>query len=313
MKYQGKKLSQIDPVEASCATAEHGWIVIEGSNASPEEFAEWYLDTFYTLSPDIWCSDTTHSNLFWRVTNDLVDDKNKGLFANDDVDWHSDLIPEIDSQEVVGLYAKTITYHTETWICSSTKYWKSLSTEIQDWLRSLEVEILNKGSNNKTPFFKPDESQWERGDWDNQYTETVVNGIRKNRQLSQIKNSSNISDVDAKKFKEHRGVVTQHKLVTNHPLEVPGVFFPPYEIVNFYKDNNVIENAENLHQMIYNDLVLSGKYTYKHVWKPGDILLMDQVNTIHRRTKVLDNKSRELLRAAGWYKSNVRRHFDYVL
>lgn len=312
MKYVGKKLSQIDLVEVSCVTAEHGWIVIEKSNASPEEFAEWFLDAFYTLNPDIWCSDKSHNNLFWRVTNELVDDKNQGLFANDDVDWHSDLIPEIDSQEIVGLYGKTITYPTETWICSSTNYWKSLSSATQEYLKGIQVEILNKGGNNKAPFLKPNESHWERGDW-SKYTETVVEGIRKNRRLSRIKNATNIATNDVKKFKEHRGVVLQHNLVTNHPLGISGIFFPPYEIIAFHENNIIVNNGKELYQMIYNDLVLSGKYTYKHLWKSGDILLMDQVNTIHKRTKVLDNKTRELLRVAGWYKSNVRKHFDYVL
>tara|TARA_R110000868_G_scaffold161850_3_gene392748 strand:- start:5138 stop:6079 length:942 start_codon:yes stop_codon:yes gene_type:complete len=313
MKYIGKSLSQIDTKEASRATAENGWIVIEDSNASPEEFAEWYLDAFYTLSPDIWCSDKEHSSLFWRVTNQLVDNVNKGLFANNDVDWHSDLIPEIDSQEIVGLYAKTITYKTETWVCSSTNFWKTLSVDMQDYLKDIEIEILNKGSNNKIPFLKANEKQWERGEWNTQYTATVVESIQKNRQLSQIKNATNINPVDAKKFKEHRGVISQHKIATNHPLGVSGIFFPPYEIVNFYKDNTLIDNAKDLFQMIYNELILSDKYTYKHVWKPGDIMIMDQINTIHRRTTVLDDKPRELLRAAGWYKSNVRNHFDYVL
>lgn len=313
MKYVGKKLNNIDPIEASSAIAECGWIVIEDSNASPEEFAEWYLDAFYTLSPDIWCSDKTHNSLFWRVTNDIVDNKNKGLFGDDEVDWHSDLIPEIDAQEVVGLYAKTITYPTETWICSSTAYWKNLSTETQEYLKSLQVEILNRGINNKEPFLKPNESQWERGHWDDQYTKTVVNGIRKNRHLSRVKNATNIDSKDLKKFKEHRGVVVQHNLVTNHPLEIPGVFFPPYEVVGFHKNNALIDNGKEIHQMIYNDLVLSGKYIYKHQWKSGDILLMDQINTIHKRTKVLHDKTRELLRIAGWYKSNVRKHFHYVL
>ena len=41
MIIQNKKLDAIDPLEASKLTAQHGYLIIENSGATPEEFAEW--------------------------------------------------------------------------------------------------------------------------------------------------------------------------------------------------------------------------------------------------------------------------------
>jgi len=40
---------------------------------------------------------------------------------------------------------------------------------------------------------------------------------------------------------------------------------------------------------------------------------MDQTLTIHRRPTILKDKPRELLRTACWYKTDLRKHYDYVL
>jgi len=47
MILQNKKLESIDPIDANKMVAEHGYLVIENSGASPEEFAEWNLALVY--------------------------------------------------------------------------------------------------------------------------------------------------------------------------------------------------------------------------------------------------------------------------
>ena len=73
MILQNKKLESIDPIDANKMVAEHGYLVIENSGASPEEFAKWNLAFGYHISPDIWCTDKKHSEYFWRVTNEKID------------------------------------------------------------------------------------------------------------------------------------------------------------------------------------------------------------------------------------------------
>ena len=59
---QNKKLDAIDP-EASKLTAEHGYLIIENSGATPEEFAPRNLN-YDTRRPDIWCTDKDPKNIF---------------------------------------------------------------------------------------------------------------------------------------------------------------------------------------------------------------------------------------------------------
>ena len=306
MIIQNKKLDTIDPIEASKQTAEYGYLIIEGSGATPEEYAEWALGYGYHVSPDIWCTDKEHSEYFWRVTNDTVDGENQGLFADDELDWHSNLVPHCDAQEVVGLYAKTITYPTETWICTSIPYWQTLSKNMQEFYESLSTILWH--STDSKPLNQP----W-KPDWDKKYTDTVIKGIKQNRDRSKVQLCTNIEQQVKEKFNEWRGVADVHKLVPNHPLGSKGLFFQPYEITNFVKDNQICIDSKEIYQTIWNDWICSDKYTYKHNWKQGDIMLMDQMTTIHRRPDVLKDKPRELLRTANWYKEEVRNHFDYVL
>lgn len=307
MKMNGIKLSSLLASEASRAIAQHGYLVLENTNASPEEFAEWFEDFTYTLSPDIWCSDKNHSDLFWRVTNKNINKNLQGLFSSDEVDWHTDLAPIIDSQEVIGLYGKTITFDTETWVCSKRDYWNTLGAETQNFYRDLVVELWHASINKDKPLF---ETKWQV-EWHKEYPQEVIDGLRKNRNLSKIQNCKNIDKNTLQKFNKHRGLTVDYNFVSNHPLGADSIFFHPHLITDFYKDGKSLNYGKEIFQNIYNELVESNKYTYKHKWKEGDILLIDQINTLHRRTKVYKDSPRELLRCAGWYKS--RKHYNYVL
>jgi len=117
--YLGHKLSELDPEVMATMTAEFGVVVIRNSNATPEEYAEWSLGLGYHLSPEIWCTDKEHSSLFWTVTNEMMDERNQGLFGDYELDWHTNMTPVPDAEEVIGLYAKTISYPTETWFAWS--------------------------------------------------------------------------------------------------------------------------------------------------------------------------------------------------
>ena len=306
MIIQNKKLDAIDPIEASKLTAEHGYLIIENSGATPEEFAEWNLHYGYNISPDIWCTDKDHSEYFWRVTNQTVDGKNKGLFADDELDWHSNLVPHCDAQEVVGLFGKTITYHTETWICSSIPFYQTLDEDTKNLLKTLNCVLWHASE------YPPMNQPW-KPDWNFKYSPEILEGIKTNRSKSFIQNSTNISIETKNKFNKFRGVAKSVKLIPNHPLGTKGLFFQPYDISSFILNGKEYSEGYELYQMLWNDWVCSDKYTYKHVWKPGDIMLMDQLTTIHRRPDVLKDKPRELLRTACWYKEEVRQHFDYVL
>ena len=286
--------------------AHAGVVVIRDSGATPEEYAEWSLGLGYHLSPEIWCTDKEHSDLFWTVTNEMVDERNQGLFGDYELDWHTNMTPVADAEEVIGLYAKTITYETETWFASSIPYFNQLPEKKQNLLRELTVVHDPK----RTLGLIKEAWQPKFGEI---YGEEVLREIQKNRNTREIFNALNMESENKHKFGASRGIMNNHRLVPKHPLGVEGLFFSPYEIHTFLKDGEPYEHSKELFDELWNDYVCNDKYVYQHTWKEGDICLFDNVIGIHRRPDILKDKPRKLLRTATWYKSHLRKHHNYVV
>jgi alpha-ketoglutarate-dependent taurine dioxygenase len=77
----------------------------------------------------------------------------------------------------------------------------------------------------------------------------------------------------------------------------------PYIVKAFTKDGTEIEDFEDFYNTLWNDMIKS-KYQYHHVFKVGDLLFMDQLNTIHRRSPIKD-KDRQLWRTAFDYSNFI--------
>ena len=305
-QYIGIPLEELNPDNIARMVAHAGVVVIRDSGATPEEYAEWSLGLGYHLSPEIWCTDKEHSDLFWTVTNEMVDERNQGLFGDYELDWHTNMTPVADAEEVIGLYAKTITYETETWFASSIPYFNQLPEKKQNLLRELTVVHDPK----RTLGLIKEAWQPKFGEI---YGEEVLREIQKNRETREVFNALNMESENKHKFGASRGIMNNHRLVPDHPLGVEGLFFSPYEIHTFLKDGEPYEHSKELFDELWNDYVCNDRYVYQHTWKEGDICLFDNVIGIHRRPDILKDKPRKLLRTATWYKSHLRKHHDYVV
>jgi len=299
-------LEDLNPDNIARMVAHAGVVVIRDSGATPEEYAEWSLGLGYHLSPEIWCTDKEHSDLFWTVTNEMVDERNQGLFGDYELDWHTNMTPVADAEEVIGLYAKTITYETETWFASSIPYFNQLHEWKQNLLRELTVVHDPK----RTLGLIKEAWQPKFGEI---YGEEVLREIQKNRETREVFNALNMESENKHRFGASRGIMNNHKLVPDHPLGVEGLFFSPYEIHTFLKDGEPYEHSKELFDELWNDYVCNDKYVYQHTWKEGDICLFDNVIGIHRRPDILKDKPRKLLRTATWYKSHLRKQHNYVV
>jgi alpha-ketoglutarate-dependent taurine dioxygenase len=305
-QYDGVPLSKLDPDNIASEVGKAGVVIIRNSRATPEEYADWSLGLGYHLSPEIWCTDKEHSNLFWTVTNEMMDDRNQGLFGDYELDWHTNTTPVADAEEVIGLYAKTITYDTETWLASSVEYFAQLSKEKQDLLNQLTVVLDPRRTLGVI------KKAWQPA-FQKIYGQEVLDEINKNRNTREIFNAQNMEPENKDKFKSSRGIMNDHKLVPDHPLGVEGLFFSPYEVHGFKLGDEIYDKSEELFNELWEDYVCNEEYTYKHTWQEGDIVLFDNIIGIHRRPDILKDKPRKLLRTATWYKSHMRLHHDYVI
>jgi alpha-ketoglutarate-dependent taurine dioxygenase len=304
--YLGLSLPELDPDNIAELIGKAGVVVIRDSGATPEDYAEWSLGLGYHLSPEIWCTDKEHSNLFWTVTNEMMDDRNQGLFGDYELDWHTNMTPVADAEEVIGLYAKTISYPTETWFANSVPYFKQLPDEEKERLRSLTVVLDPKRTLGVI------QAAWQPA-FKKIYGQEVLDEINKNRNTREVFNSINMEPENKEKFGASRGIMNNHRLVPKHPLGVEGLFFSPYEVHGFLKDGEPYYGSDSLYWKLYNDYVGNNKYIYKHKWQEGDICLFDNIIGIHRRPDIEKDKPRRLLRTAKWYKSHMRKHHDYVV
>ena len=311
--YYGIGLKDLDPEQMAIMTAKAGVVIIRDSGATPEEYAEWSLGLGYHLSPEIWCTDKEHSSLFWTVTNEMMDDRNQGLFGDYELDWHTNMTPVGDAEETIGLYAKTISYDTETWFANSVPYFKQLDEETKEKLRTLDVILDPKRQLGLI------QEAWQPK-FKKIYGQEVLDEIVKNRMSREVRNAINMEPENRHKFGKSRGIMNRHKLVPNHPLGVEGLFFSPYEVHTFeYSDVHPIcpyekyAGAEELYWQLWDDYVQNEKYIYKHKWQQGDIALFDNIIGIHRRPDIRKDKPRTLLRTATWYKSKLRKHHKYVV
>ena len=305
--YLGLSLSELNPDNIAELIGKAGVVVIRDSGATPEEYAEWSLGLGYHLSPEIWCTDKEHSNLFWTVTNEMMDDRNQGLFGDYELDWHTNMTPVADAEEVIGLYAKTITYETETWFANSIPYFNQLPESEQERLRALTVVLDPKRT------LGVYQAAWQPA-FKKIYGQEVLDEINKNRNTREVFNSINMEPENKEKFGASRGIMNNHRLVVNHPIKgVEGLFFSPYEVHGFLKDGEPYYGSDSLYWKLYNDYVGNNKYIYKHKWQEGDICLFDNILGIHRRPDIRKDKPRTLLRTATWYKSHLRKHHNHVV
>ena len=305
-EFNGVPLSELDPDNIAKMVGKAGVVVIRNSGATPEEYAEWSLGVGYHLSPEIWCTDKEHSNLFWTVTNEMMDDRNQGLFGDYELDWHTNMTPVADAEEVIGLYAKTITYETETWFANSVPYFNQLPEEKQNLLKELTVVLDPKRTLGVI------KKAWQPA-FKKIYGQEVLDEINKNRNTREIVNCQNMEPENKEKFGASRGIMNNHKFVPDHPIGVEGLFFSPYEVHGFLKDGKPYEASEELFNELWNDYICNDRYIYQHTWQEGDICLLDNIIGIHRRPDILKDKPRKLLRTAKWYKSHMRKHHDYVV
>ncbi len=85
----------------------------------------------------------------------------------------------------------------------------------------------------------------------------------------------------------HRG--STRKLVSKHPITgLYYLYFPYHFIIQAWLGNEEIDHNALIEEL--KPLIFKSQYQYHHVFYPGDLLLMDQLNTLHRRSSVSNDR-----------------------
>lgn len=91
------------------------------------------------------------------------------------------------------------------------------------------------------------------------------------------------------------------KLVDIHPHNKSEYFYFPYHFIcKAWEGKKQIDHEELISKL--KPKIFKSQYQYHHIFKEGDLLLMDQFTSLHRRTPVMDN-NRLLWRIASDFKN----------
>ena len=78
------------------------------------------------------------------------------------------------------------------------------------------------------------------------------------------------------------------KLVDIHPHNMSEYFYFPYHFIcKAWEGKKQIDHEELISKL--KPKIFKSQYQYHHIFKEGDLLLMDQFTSLHRRTPVMDN------------------------
>lgn len=86
-------------------------------------------------------------------------------------------------------------------------------------------------------------------------------------------------------YKRYPKVETKPLALTHPVTGKKSVYFNPYETVDMYRISGEPLDVEWLNNYLF-DYLFQEKYIYHHHYKVGDLLLMDQFGTLHKRNNV---------------------------
>ena len=209
------------------------------------------------------------------IVSDQKDEDGKaiGIFGDTELQWHANgTARHIFDEICVSLYCVEECVDTVLSICNQCDAFVDLSEWDKLRYRSIDIQLDNK----KDAIYKISEHD-----------------------LPDSPAPENEMGTGADFYKED---IDRRPLVGKHPIDDREYlyFMVPFIVGAF-------QNGERInHEALYDELwekLFRSKYMVHHVFRKGDLLFMDQLHTIHRRSPIY-NKERMLWRTAFDY-SNI--------
>ncbi|MDB4347988.1 TauD/TfdA family dioxygenase [bacterium] len=223
-------------------------VVLRNQDLSKADLSRVYNSIGNTLKTDEFFCDDEYPELM-RVTNERKDGEKTGIFADKELDWHSNGNGRPSGVECcVGLYCVKPGKDSVTSFCDTRKAYDDLNPAMKIELEN--IKCLFKFENNT--FYELDEDDKELVMFENR-GEYVKGTIK--------------------------------PLVYKHPFDgKKGLYFTFHYIQKMYRVKP--ERAKFLKECLM-DHVFQDKYIYHHDdWQPGDLIFMDQFHSIHKRNAV---------------------------
>jgi alpha-ketoglutarate-dependent taurine dioxygenase len=299
LKILEKDITNTDPSEIAKLLAEYGCILFKQITTPIEKYYDWQLEFGYHQHGNLWCNDKERP-IFYRVTNKQLTENEEGLFGHGELDWHQNILFVPNAEESVGLYGLDVDNVAATTLANSIPLWRNLSKEEKLFFSKIKMRITNKSEHTylkkMAHYVLPTAEQMD---------------FDRKRNFLHIESATNFEEENKGKYPEHVFLKKNFlKLKPVHPLGTDGIYFPMYNIEYMADENNeILPNHREVFDRIKELYVDNTDYRYTHHWEKGDVFLMEQLTTIHKREYMDPSITRELIRTASWYKTSVRTSF----
>ena len=136
---------------------------------------------------------------------------------------------------------------------------------------------------------------WDMSDDEKEYYRSITIRLKfKNNTIYDLEEG----DPELEFMSKNKGSI--RKLVGKHPHTGKEYFYFPYHfIIRAWEGKKQIDHEEMIKKLM--PKIFKSEYQYHHIFKEGDLLLMDQFTSLHRRTPVMDT-NRLLWRIASDFK-----------
>ena len=273
-------------------------VVLRGQNISPERF-DAINEVFGIRQPaGIWASHKKFPKII-RVTNKEIAQGKKGFFHLPKLDWHSNSLGP-DPEECVALWCiEPGTEGGATEFACGVHAYNNLPEEIKKEIKDAGLVLTNKVG---TETYLKGKSYggintYERSDMEKMRSRTrhFAGGAKGNPYDKKKSHKDGKNWYTRENDKMERGA----PLIVRHPVsQVIGLFLPVYCISKITGLKNPSRAREIFHILMESYVGATGKL-YKHHWQKGDLILNDQIHSLHRRHPYTG--VRELYRSAFWY------------
>jgi len=226
-------------------------------------------------TPKLWMNPKDNPEIF-IVTGKRYEDGSKvGMFGDKELGWHSNGNSRRDVKKIlVALYCEKECEDTTLSIVNTRDVFRDLPEEEQEYLRGLYC--LFKYKNNTMMHLEDDDPELEVMD-------------------------------------SHVGTI--RKLVDIHPNTGEEYIYFSYHFIQkvWHQAPGDRKRSIDRDQMVntLRDKIFKSKYMTHHIFKKGDLILMDQFSSLHRRTAISD-LDRELWRIAADYSTIMPHEFYKV-
>jgi len=229
-------------------------IVVRNQNLNESEILRVCETIGTVLKPNQFFMHPEYPGLF-RVTNERKEGKKIGIFADKELDWHSNGNARPSGKECcVALYCIKPGIDSITSFCDTRQAYNDLPADIKEIVNDVDCTFMFQNNT----FYHLDKDDKELRMFDN--SRIYPKGVTKS-------------------------------LVYKHPYDsAKGLYFSFHYITKMWRRNGIALDEVWLKQYLMQH-VFQEKYMYHHnTWKPGDFIFMDQFHSIHKRNEVKGNR-----------------------